>query len=212
MGGTGWGVVYKLDTTGHETVLYAFTGGTDGGQPQAGVTLDPTGNLYGTSYFGGTLGYGVVYKVDTSGHETVLHSFEAGTDGLSPRAGLIRDSAGNLYGTTQYGGMKGWGIVYKVDTTGHETVLHTFMDGTDGAVPYAGVIRDSAGNLYGTTSQGGAGAGGVVYKLDTSRHETVLYSFAAGPSGTPRSGVVRDASGNLSRKCLRFRLKRLAWA
>ena len=76
--------------------------------------------------------------------------------------------------------MKGWGIVYKVDTTGHETVLHTFMDGTDGAVPYAGVIRDSAGNLYGTTSQGGAGAGGIVYKLDASGSETVLYSFTAG--------------------------------
>jgi uncharacterized repeat protein (TIGR03803 family) len=117
------GVVYKVDAAGHEKILYNFTGGPDGGFPAAGVILDPAGNLYGTTYGGGTGNVGVVYKLDTAGHETVLHSFTGGADGTQPSAALIRDSAGNLYGTTSYGGVNGWGLVYILDTADQLTVL-----------------------------------------------------------------------------------------
>jgi uncharacterized repeat protein (TIGR03803 family) len=166
-GGTsGAGVVYKVDTASQETVLYSFTGGVDGGYPEyAGVIRDSAGNLYGTTSSGGTSGTGVVYKVDTKGQETVLHSFTGSTDGSQPEAGVVRDSAGNLYGTTVYGGTSGAGVVYKVDKGGHETVLHSFTGGADGAYPWAGVIRDSAGNLYGTTSSGGTKNSGEVFEV-----------------------------------------------
>ena len=192
------GVVYKLDTAGQETVLYSFTGGADGRYPTAGVILDSAGNLYGTTYFGGTGSHGVVYKLDPADHEAVLYSFTGGADGGGPYAGVIRDSAGNLYGTTYYGGTANLGVVYKLDPAGHETVLYSFTSGAGGATPYAGVIRDSAGNLYGTTYSGGAASAGVVYKLDMAGHETVLYSFTDGADGgNPRGGVIEDAAGNL---------------
>jgi uncharacterized repeat protein (TIGR03803 family) len=201
-GAAGSGVVYKLDTAGHQTVLYSFTGGVDGGEPYAGVIGDGAGNLYGTTLGGGGVGLGVVYELDATGQEEVLYSFPAGTDGAGPSAGVIGDAAGNLYGTTTYGGSAGAGVVYKVDQTGHETVLYGFTGGADGSEPRAGVIVDSAGNLYGTTSQGGSGCApfgcGVVYKLDPSGHETVLYSFTGGADGGfPSSGVIRDQAGNL---------------
>ena len=127
----------------------------------AGVIRDPAGNLYGTTSLGGTGGGGVVYELGT-----VLYSFTGGADGGGPN-GVIRDSAGNLYGTTTYGGTgyPGWGVVYKLDTAGQETVLYSFTGGADGSKPQAGVIRDSAGNLYGTTNGGGKYGGGVVFKL-----------------------------------------------
>ena len=192
------GVVYKLDPHCHETVLYTFTGGADGGTPIAGVIRDSAGNLYGTTYSGGAAGFGVVYEVDTTGHETVLYSFTGGPDGGKPAAGVIRDPEGNLYGTTGSGGVSDFGVVYTLDATGHETVLHSFTGDTDGGSPIAGVIRDSEGNLYGTTYAGGLSGAGVVYKLDTGGDETILYSFAGGADGrNPNAGVIRDAAGNL---------------
>jgi uncharacterized repeat protein (TIGR03803 family) len=194
----GCGVVFRLDTTGHETVLYSFTGGNDGRDPLAGVIRDSTGNLYGTTVYGGTANAGVVFKLDTAGHETVLYSFTGGADGAYPYAGVIRDAAGSLYGTTYQGGAAGAGVVFKVNTAGQETVLYSFTGGADGGYPYAGVIRDSAGNLYGTTYQGGAAGAGVVFKVNTAGHETVLYSFTGGADGAyPYAGVIRDSSGNL---------------
>lgn len=112
----------------------------DGAFPRGGLTRDSAGNLYGTTYSGGPAGAGVVYKLDTSGNLTVLYSFTGKADGRGPTAGVIRDSAGNLYGTTDYGGVTssisaGWGLVYKLDTAGHETVLYTFTGGADGGSP-----------------------------------------------------------------------------
>jgi uncharacterized repeat protein (TIGR03803 family) len=173
-GGSGCGVVFKLDTTGTETVLHRFTGGADGADPEAGLVRDSAGNLYGTTLAGGNLacGCGVVFKLDTTGKETILHRFTGGADGRNPGlAGLVRDSAGNLYGTTSAGGNLacGCGVVFKLDTTGKETVLHRFTGGADGAYPEAGLVRDAAGNLYGTASAGGdlacGGGCGVVFKL-----------------------------------------------
>lgn len=182
------GVVYKIDTTGNQTVLHSFTGAADGWTPYAGVILDSADNLYGTTYYGGggscAGGCGVVYKLDTAGHEMVLYSFTGGADGNNPRAGVVRDSAGNLYGTTPYGGAaNASGVVYKVDVTGHQTVRYTFVSGPDGNEPEAGVIRDSAGNVFGTTYLGGASNAGMVYQIDTAGHETVLHAFTGGADG-----------------------------
>jgi uncharacterized repeat protein (TIGR03803 family) len=191
------GVVYKVDTAGRQSVLYSFTGSADGGTPSSGVIRDSAGNFYGTTYSGGSAGLGTVYKLDTSGHETVLHSFTGGADGATPIGGVIRDAAGNLYGTTINGGPSNAGVVYKINTTGQENILYNFGGGADGAGPTCGVIRDAAGNLYGTTAGGGSGYG-TVYKLDTTGHETVLHSFTAGQDGvTPQAGVTRDSAGNL---------------
>jgi uncharacterized repeat protein (TIGR03803 family) len=219
-GANNGGTVFKLDDTGHETVLYSFcsVGGancTDGKTPQAGLIQDATGSLYGTTSSGGANSGGTVFKLDDTGHETVLYSFcSVGgancTDGKSPEAVLIQDAAGNLYGTTYSGGASGYaGTVFKVDSTGHETVLYNFCSEgggncTDGYAPGAGLIQDAAGDLYGTTIVGGANGLGTVFKVDSTGHETVLYNFCSEVSGAnctdgeyPSSGLIRDAAGNL---------------
>jgi uncharacterized repeat protein (TIGR03803 family) len=192
--------------TYHETVLYSFKGGTDGSTPYAGVVQDAQGNLYGTTYQGGTSNMGTVFKVDTTGTETVLYSFTGtGGDGANPRGGLVRDTQGNLYGTTYQGGNlacsppSGCGTVFKLDTTGKETVLHSFTDAPDGALPEAGLVQDTQGNLFGTTLHGGSQGAGTVFKLDTTGKESVLYSFGSvGGDGTfPQAGVVLDSQGDM---------------
>jgi uncharacterized repeat protein (TIGR03803 family) len=194
----GCGTIFKLDTTGKETVLYSFTGVADGKYPLAGVVRDAAGNLYGTTSAGGASGYGTVFKLSAADTLTALHSFMGGTDGEYPYAGLVRDAAGNVYGTTSAGGAFGHGTVFKVDTTGKESVLFSFTGGTDGGNPYAGLIQDGAGNLYGTTIYGGTYGHGAVFKLDTKGMQTVLYSFMGGADGSnPWAGLVRDTAGNL---------------
>jgi uncharacterized repeat protein (TIGR03803 family) len=160
-GGTsGVGTVFKVSSSGEEIVLYSFcsvSGCADGSGPWGDLVLDSAGNLYGTTFQGGALNYGTVFKVDPTGQETVLYSFcsQDCTDGALPLDGLVRDSVGNFYGTTQSGGANFYGTVFKLDTTGKETVLYSFSGYSDGGVPYAGLVMDSGGNLYGTTSQGG---------------------------------------------------------
>jgi uncharacterized repeat protein (TIGR03803 family) len=207
----GEGTVYKLDSTGNETVLYSFAGTPDGECPQAGLIRDAMGNLYGTTNLGGAYGSGTVFELNTSGTETVLYSFTGAADGANPRAGLVLDAAGNFYGTAMQGGNftgcnYGCGLVFKLDPAGVETVLHTFTAGTDGATPEAGLIIDTAGNLYGTTAYGGdlsacinfVNGCGVVFKLDPSGIETVLHAFRGGADGIyPNSGLTRDKIGNL---------------
>lgn len=205
--------MFELSATGTETVLYNFTGGSDGSTPWAGVIRDATGNLYGTATYGGGAGVGTAYKLDTAGNFSVLHTFTGGLngscfpsdDGCLPTAGLTRDSAGNLYGTTQYGGTgncseSGCGIVFKLSKTGKEKVLYNFTGGTDGNEPsFGSLIRDASGNLYGTVLYGGGPPGaGVVYKLDGAGALTLLYTFTGGSDGNgPFSGLVRDHAGNL---------------
>jgi len=193
------GVVYKLDPAGQETDLYSFTLTPDDGEmPKSGVTRDSAGNLYGTTYYGGVAYAGVLYKLDPAGQETELHGFTGGAGGGTPQAGVVLDSAGNLYGTACKCDSTGYyGVIYKFDTAGQYTVLHTFS-GVDGGMTVAGVVLDSAGNLYGTTSNGGAANMGVVYKLDTAGQLTVLHSFTGGADGgTPYAGVIRGSAGGL---------------
>lgn len=197
----GYGTVFKLDTTGHETVLYSFTGTAgDGAYPYAGVVRDSTGNLYGTTAFGGGASYsGVVFKLDTAGTETVLHTFAGSPDGAYPYGGVILDASGTLYGTSYGGGTAGYGTVFKVSASGQETVVYSFGGKPDAADPYAGLTLDGAGNVYGTTYDGGASDNGTVFKLDASGQESVLYSFAGsgGDGAHPYAGVIVDASGNV---------------
>ncbi|MGA2738744.1 MAG: choice-of-anchor tandem repeat GloVer-containing protein [Bryobacteraceae bacterium] len=182
-----------------EVVLHAFASPPKGEGLWAGVIRDKTGNLYGTAVDGGPTDLGVVFKVDTAGHATVLHGFTGGSDGERPYAGVVGDSAGNLYGTAYLGGTYDAGIVYKVDATGQETVLYTFTGGADGGMPIAGVTLDSAGNLYGCASAGGSAHDGVVFKLDPTGHETVLHSFTGSPSdgAGPQAALLLDSAGNL---------------
>jgi uncharacterized repeat protein (TIGR03803 family) len=194
------GTVYEINAAGKETVLYKFTGNpaSDGGGPAGVLALDKAGNLYGTTVIGGGIGHqGTVFKVDSAGTETVLYSFTGGIDGSAPYAGVIRDAAGNLYGTTYAGGAFNQGTVFKLSPSGKEKVLYSFTGGADGSLPRSGLIRDSAKNLYGTTSSGGA-TGGNVFKLDKNGKLTVLYSFLGAADGSyPKGSLVRDAAGNL---------------
>src|SRR5208283_1803221 len=156
-GASGYGVVYKIDTSGNEIVLYNFTGGNDGAYPSSPVVLDWGGNLYGTTSLGGAANLGVTFKLDPSGHETVLHTFTRGPYGNQPdQSGVILDEFGNLYGTTAFNGAGGQGAVYKLNPSGNATVLYAFPGPAGGQYPRAsGVIFGSDGHLYGATNYGG---------------------------------------------------------
>ncbi len=216
----GCGTVFKVDASGKETVLYSFTGtGGDGALPFAGLVLDAKGNLYGTTAGGGDLacnapnGCGTVFRLDTTGKETVLYSFTGSTDGSGTPSGLVLDAQGNLYGTTRHGGTYDNGTVFMLappvppSVTGAETLLYSFTGGTDGANPAAKLVLDAQGNLYSTTKGGGDDDGGTVFKLappvppGVAWTETVLYSFCSQADCTdgaaPEAGLVRDAQGNL---------------
>jgi uncharacterized repeat protein (TIGR03803 family) len=256
---SGCGTVFELSPNGsggwNETVLYSFCSApncADGSIPEFSfVIFDSAGNLYGTTAGGGAHGFGVVFELSPVGGiwtETVLHSFAGNPDGWGPQGSLIRDAAGNLYGTTHYGGsgfgtvfelspsVGGWTeqVIYDVDSSfpgglaidsagnifgiGHSTafelspngsggwtptVIHTFTGGPlDGNLPEGALVLDKAGDLYGTTTAGGANGFGTVYKLspgDTGWTENILYSFKdTGQDGfRPTGGIVFDAGGNI---------------
>jgi uncharacterized repeat protein (TIGR03803 family) len=217
--GYGCGAVFKLDRSGNETVLHSFSGVPDGALPYPFLTMDESGNIYGASQLGGSSpnpevclgwGCGVVYKLDSGGILTALHTFTGGADGFVPNGPLLLDDEGNLYGTAEWGGNLtcnsplGCGVVFKLDRRGNETVLHTFTDGADGAIPNIGMSWDLEGNLLGTAAYGGdptcnSGFGcGVVFKLDRRGKETVLHSFAGSADGAfPNELVTVDRQGNL---------------
>jgi uncharacterized repeat protein (TIGR03803 family) len=193
------GTIFKLDQTGVVTILHSFIG-NDGAFPDGGLLRDAEGNFYGVTSTGGPAGLGTVFKLDTSNTLKTLHSFignlNGAGDGDAPRSRLVTLS-GDLYGITTLGGGSanckgGCGTIYKMTKGGTETVLYRFTGGADGANPQ-GIIRDSAGNLYGVASSGGAGAG-TVWKLDTAGVFSTLYSFTGGADGgTPMGRLIRDS-------------------
>ena len=191
------GTVFKLDSSGNETVLYSFTGGSDGCRPQTPLIMDTAGNLYGTTTACGAYpSLGTMFKLDTSGTVTVLHNFTC-SDGASG-SGLIMDLAGNLYGTTpgNSGNGCGFGTVFKLDTSGNYTVLHSYSI-VDGGAPTAGLIMDLTGNLYGTTTGDGVGFG-TVFKVDTlGNNYTVLHSFGGPDGANPQTPLIMHRAGNL---------------
>ena len=218
-GGNGDGIVFNLQPPPtvcrsvscpwYETILHNFTRGSDGGNPQSGVTFDSSGNLYGANVNGGGHAVGVIYEMMPShGSWTfdTLYTFTDGQDGAYPSSLLTFDPTGNLYGTASAGGNPGCGgfgcgTVYQLTPSGagwSEHTLYSFHDGTDGAQPEAGVIMDSAGNLYGATCCG-ANNGGTVFVLNPSGGNWTfnlaydLSGFGPGPS----QNLVRDSAGNL---------------
>lgn len=194
----GLGAVFKLTSDGTFTTLYMFQGGNDGAGEESGLIMDGAGNLYGTNPRGGGSGCngsgcGAVFKIAPDGAETVIYRFAGGTDGASPYGSLVEDNAGNLYGTTWYGGGSctgpygSCGIVFKVTSDGVESIVHAFKGGSDGSNPNAGLIIDKAGTLYGTTTLGGDGCGnggcGTVFKVAPDGSESILYAFSGGRDG-----------------------------
>ncbi len=216
-GGSNNGVVFKLAPGSGgwtQSVLYSFTGGNDGGQPLAGVILDPAGNLYGTASQVNNDDTGVVFKlapISTGWTESTLYSFTLGNDGGDPEGPLTRDASGAVYGTGNAGGTGSAGVVFKLHpginapptlpAAWTENVLYSFSGGDDGNGANTGVVFDNAGNLYGATSQGGSGGFGAVYQLtpgSTGWSENVLYAFTGGTDGGfPESTVVLDSAGNV---------------
>ncbi|HWY16794.1 MAG TPA: choice-of-anchor tandem repeat GloVer-containing protein [Rhizomicrobium sp.] len=206
-GGGGRGTVFRLAPGGTETVLHSFGSGNDGTYPGAALIADGLGNFYGTTTQGGTIGYGTVFKVAPDLFEIVLYSFQGGNDGAFPQGDLIADKDGNLYGTTSQGGYfgcnggSGCGTVFKIDSNGAETILRAFLGGRYGAYPDGGLIMDSTGNLYGTTSAGGSLHGngngcGTIFEITPSGEEVVLYSFGRGRHGCEaRGSLVADGAG-----------------
>jgi uncharacterized repeat protein (TIGR03803 family) len=271
-GASGLGTLFRLDAKDKETVLHNFTGGTDGKNPASGVLRDAAGNLYGTTQLGGAPGsYGVVFELTAAGKFSVPYAFKGfsggGGDGGYPQASLFRDWHGNLYGTTAGGGIstpqcqRGGGTVFKLtlangswtesllytfpctypdgmfpyapliagpsgslygttagggtcgggaqDACGTvfqmtpgvagwtHTVLYGFEGGSDGASVKDGLVRDSAGYLYGTTELGGTSGFGTIFRLDASGNKTVLHSFTGSDGAYPAAGLVRDTAGSL---------------
>jgi uncharacterized repeat protein (TIGR03803 family) len=206
-GSSGAGTVFEVNPkTRQETVLYSFTGGADGSQPLAGLVMDKSGNLYGTTKAGGSTGTGTVFEVNPkTRQETVLYSFTGQPDGATPFSGLVMDKSGNLYGTTFAGGSSNDGIVYKVNIkTQQETVLYSFAGDPDGGEPvYGNLLMDKSGNLYGTTQGGGSSNRGAVWELSAKGTETVLYSFTGGKDGGGSDiggadqSLAMDTKGNL---------------
>jgi uncharacterized repeat protein (TIGR03803 family) len=224
-GSAGAGTVFELSPPGYpggpwtESILLNFHNGTDGGYPMAPLIIDGSGSLYGTTQDSGEFGAGTVFKlappatVGAPWTETVLYTFGlsgAPADGDQPVAGLVEDANGALYGTTLFGGTAGRGVVFELvppaagQTTWTETTLYSFTNGTDGALPSAGVLLKNNGTLYGTTEGTGTGGSyGTVFKLTPPKSgssiwkEKTLYQFSGGTDGKyPLSPLISDSAGN----------------
>ncbi|MGB6676495.1 MAG: choice-of-anchor tandem repeat GloVer-containing protein [Terriglobales bacterium] len=228
--GGGCGIVYELTPSPHagwkERILHQFKCGTsDGTYPASSLIFDPAGNLYGTTSWGGTTGGGTVFELKPTASgawtESVIYSFTGNADGYEPSGAVVFDAAGNLYGVTDYGGggqcqteySFGCGVLYELSLasqgTWTETTLHTFMGyPNDGAYPVGALGVDQAGDIFGTTIQGGNGACvvrdgcGTVFELSPGSGgvwtETVIYNFPGLPGLTaPEGGLTLDSHGNL---------------
>jgi uncharacterized repeat protein (TIGR03803 family) len=194
--------------TSSERLIYTFEGGADGGAPSGGLITDSAGNLYGTSG-GGIAGAGMVFKLspmpDGSWTKSVLYAFTGGADGEMGIDGIVFDAAGNLYGATYSGGTFGNGTIFQLipnlDGSWSKNILHNFGSGNDGAFPITTPVFDAAGNLYGTTSQGGVGGCGTVFRLAPGPENQwtfkVIHQLKGSPACISEAGLTVDAAGNL---------------
>ncbi len=210
---TGCGTIYQMDATGKVTVLYSFTGVPDGSAAASTLIMDGNGVLYGTTESGGivssgcggsTSGCGTVFKFDpNTGQETILYNFDGATGWGPFLSKLVMDSAGNLYGSVATGGggtgcapQGGCGVVYRISAAGVFNVLYTFQGGSDGAYPYGNLLMDAAGNLYGTTQQGGdmsacsSGGCGTVFRLTPQQRSGSSMTAVTAPLHQSRWGGV----------------------
>jgi uncharacterized repeat protein (TIGR03803 family) len=210
----------NIALAGTETTLHSFVAQARGASPQGGLISDAAGNLYGVSADGGAYNFGTAFELtpNQSGgwDQKILHSFKGGSDGIFPEGQLVSDAAGNLYGTTYWGGTEGGclyggcGTVFELkpnaDGTWTEIILQNFSDGKFGGDLEYGLVFDKAGNLYGTSWVGGSKGGGIVFELSPSNGgtwtETILYEFASGggqapPPNWPKGRIVFDEAGNI---------------
>jgi len=201
----GCGTVFKVDPEGGTfKVLHSFAGGTDGGNSSAALIAGRDGILYGTTQRGGTAGYGTVFEIDLAGRESVIYSFQGGTDGVDPEGPLVFKD-GDLYGLTNGGGAAAAGTIFKLSLSGAngnrtwtESILHSFGGKGDGAHPnYGALTLDGAGNFYGTTAAGGPTNEGTIFRLAKDGTEKVLCAFLGAQRGLPLGGVIVDKLGNL---------------
>jgi hypothetical protein len=213
----GCGTVFELSPTDSGWVfslLYAFAGGQDGQYPKAGVTMDPSGNLFGTTYIGGAYGVGIAFELTRESNgwsESIIHTFSGSPDGSYPGSGLTIDAAGNLYGTSVFGGKfqtckLGCGTVFQLtnrNASWREKVVHNFTGGVDGAYPGIGgsLVMKENGQFFGSTLDGGVYGFGTIFELSQTARgwsESVLHSFTGGSDGAgPSAGVTIDAMHNL---------------
>jgi uncharacterized repeat protein (TIGR03803 family) len=214
-GGSGDGTVFKIDSTGKETILLTFNRPVSGSSPDTPLIQDQAGNLYGIVQDGGPRDGGLVYKLSLQNELTILHAFQRGakSNPVVPTGGLFMDKSGNLFGTTLSGGPADCqaivcGTVFQLDPAGKVRLLHKFTGGSDGSEPFGPLVQDAAGNLYGVAHAGGdlscpdpeiAGIGcGTVFKLARNGKFTVLHTFKGGHDGSvPQAGLIMDAAGDL---------------
>lgn len=181
------------------TTLHSFNG-ADGKSPEAALVQGSDGNFYGTTPLGGAHAKGTVFKIDSTGNLTTLHSFSGSPgDGAVPIGGLVQGSDGNFYGTTASGGAFFQGTIFRMTSSGAITVMHSFNAFSGGgAVPVAGLVQGSDGNFYGTTAVGGQHFQGTVFKIDATGNLTTLHSFSGSPNdgANPVAGLVQGSDGN----------------
>ena len=209
-GGTnGMGTVFEITAAGGYSVMHSFGAGTDGSYPQAGLMEDRNGNFWGTTSFGGTwhranMGGGTVFEISAAGIYSVMHDFSGGKiasggkDGLYPYAGLIQDANGNFWGAAAEGGAKNRGTVFEISSGGNYSVAHSFGSGTDGDFPLAGLIQDTTGNFWGTTSGFfHKSKPQTVFEITAGGSYSVVHAFGGRTDGLfPQSRLLQDATGN----------------
>ncbi len=195
--GYGFGAIFSITTNAIVSPLYAFTDGADGESPYSALVQGLDGNFYGTSVHG-TTGYGVIYQITPGGAFNPLYDFPASLDGSGPTAALMLGADTNFYGATLGGGSNNEGTVFQFTTNGAFTSLYSFTNGSDGAMPFAGLIQGVDGNLYGTATAGGDGSG-TIFTLTTAGAFTSLCSFpgGGGDGALPRAALFQDTNGLL---------------
>jgi uncharacterized repeat protein (TIGR03803 family) len=196
----GNGTIFDLTQTGSVTLLYSFTGGTDGKNSLGPPIFGPDGSYYGTTPGGGgPSGCGTIYKITTNGTKavlTLLHDFDL-TDGCGPQAPLVLGRDGNFYGVTGGGGTSNLGVVFQCTPAGKVTVLHNFSGGNEGAVPFAPLIQGSNGNFYGTTLEVFGQVSGNIFEITPTGTYTVLHTLNETTDGAEPSNIVQATDGNL---------------
>jgi uncharacterized repeat protein (TIGR03803 family) len=198
-----FGTVFKLNPEGNLTNLFSCCNPTEIGAFPGGVIGDIDRNLYVVAFAGGDFsceltGCGTIFKLNNHNIETLVHTFgEVTGDGYNPNSSLIRDTSGNIYGTTRDGGASGYGTIFEIGPGGDETILYSFLGGTDGANPTDGFNRDPHGNFYGTTSLGGSYNYGTVFEVTSSGEHLVLYNFNGSDGAQPTGGVTLDRNRNI---------------
>ncbi len=193
----GCGTIFSLEPDGHKTTLFRFDKGPYGALPVGALVMDKSCDLFGTAPQGGPAHYGTAFRLAPDGTYTILHAFDGGADGGFVYQGLLLTRAGNLYGGSVGGGGNGGGDVYEIAAGGAFSILHTFV-GQDGFGVDAPLIKDSQGDLYGTTFKGGTDFnGGTVFKIAADGTQSVLFDFNGASDGQyPNSALTVDAGGN----------------